>query len=139
MNRLLGLVALAATLIAGLCGLAGGYYFAKHQTTAHFLSVQNSDLRESQKETQRQIGNVLKARKDHHAQLAKIADFERRYRNADRLRVKAEHEAAIERASAGNLRAYAKGLHGLYSECREAYGDLAAEGARAASSAGAMK
>lgn len=139
MNRLLMIVAFAATIIAGLSGLAGGYLFAKHKTTAHFLSVQNSDLRESQKETQRQIAHVLKAQKEHRDQLEKIAESERRYRDADRMRQKSERERAIATSNVNSCRAYASTVTELFETCRAEYISLGHEAERSRSAAGALK
>lgn len=132
-------LALAAFVVVGVVAAAiGGHTYGTAQARAEFLAVQNSDLRESRKEVERQIAEVTKAQKEYNVAQEKISDFAIRLRSTDRLRVEAEHRASIDRAEANSLRVYAKGLHGLYSECREAYGELAVEGAKAAASAGAL-
>ena len=127
-----------ATLLLALA-FVGGHKAGQSKERAHWLEIENATLREQAKEITRQVEAVAAKQKEYNRAQTQINAFSDRLRTADRLRVKAEHEAAIERASAGNLRRYASGLHGLYSECREAYGDLAAEGARAAAAVGTMK
>jgi hypothetical protein len=132
---------IAALVLAGLMGLAffGGHQSGAAKRDAHWLGIENSTLREQAKEIARQTHAAAQKQKEFNRAQTQINDFAVRLRNADRLRVKAEHAAAVERASAESLRAYAKGLHGLFDECRAAYGDLAAEGAGAAAAAKAMK
>lgn len=124
--------------LAVAISLGIGFSFGKAQASVEYLTIQNSDIRESRKEIERQIAEVAKAQKEYNDAQKKIADFAIRLRSTDRLRVQAEHRASIDAAEANSLRIYATGIHGLYSECREAYGELAVEGARAAASAQAL-
>jgi len=137
MIRVASIFVVAFLLLA--MAFIGGHKSGQSKERAHWLEIENTTLREQAKEITRQVEAVALKQKEYNRAQTQINAFTARLRTADSLRVKAEHEAAIERASTGNLRRYASGLHGLYSECREAYGELAAEGARAAAAVGAVK
>jgi hypothetical protein len=133
-----------AAVISGVAAaLMGLSFFGGHQSgvgkeRAHWLALENATLREQAKEITRQVEAVAEKQKDYNHAQTQIADAAVRVRSADRMRVKAEHEAAIERASAGNLRNYAAKTIGLFEACRKEYIELGLEAARTAASAQSM-
>lgn len=131
-------LALAAFVVGVVAAAIGGHTYGTAQAQAEFLAIQNSDLRESRKEVERQINAVAVKQKEYNDAQNKIAEFAVRLRTTDRLRIQAEHRVRIATASAQSCRTYATGIFDLYSECRTAFGKMAEEGARAAASAGAL-
>ncbi len=127
--------AVIAGVTAALLGLAffGGHLSGAAKERAHWLGIENSTLREQAKEITRQTETLIAKQKEYNDAQIQINDFAVRLRAADRLRVKAEHQAAVERASAGNLRTYANGVHGLFETCRKEYIELGLDAAKAAS------
>jgi regulator of replication initiation timing len=124
-------------LIVSVCGF-GLYQTGRIHEKSHWLSLENSTLREQAKEIARQADKAAKAQKEYiHAQ-DEINDLAVRLRDSDRMRVKSEHRAKIEKATSANLRIYARGLHDLYSTCRKEFEAVGLEGARAASGARAL-
>jgi regulator of replication initiation timing len=124
-------------LIVSVCGF-GLYQVGRIHEKSHWLSLENSTLREQAKEIARQADKAAKAQKEYiHAQ-DEINRLAVRLSQSDRLRVQSEHRAKIEQATSANLRIYARGLHDLYSTCRKEFEAVGLEGARAASGSGAL-
>ena len=124
-------------LIVSVCGF-GLYQAGRIHEKSHWLSLENSTLREQAKEIARQADKAAKAQKEYiHAQ-DEINRLAVRLSQSDRLRVQSEHRAKIEQATSANLRIYARGLHDLYSTCRKEFEAVGLEGARAASGVGAL-
>jgi hypothetical protein len=124
-------------LIVSVCGF-GLYQAGRIHEKSHWLSLENSTLREQAKEITRQADKAAKAQKEYiHAQ-DEINRLAVRLSQSDRLRVQSEHRAKIEQATSANLRIYARGLHDLYSTCRKEFEAVGLEGARAASGSGAL-
>jgi regulator of replication initiation timing len=124
-------------LIVSVCGF-GLYQAGRIHEKSHWLSLENSTLREQAKEIARQADKAAKAQKEYiHAQ-DEINRLAVRLSQSDRLRVQSEHRAKIEQATSANLRIYARGLHDLYSTCRKEFEAVGLEGARAASGSGAL-
>jgi regulator of replication initiation timing len=124
-------------LIVSVCGF-GLYQAGRIHEKSHWLSLENSTLREQAKEIARQADKAAKAQKEYiHAQ-DEINRLAVRLSQSDRLRVQSEHRAKIEQATSANLRIYARGLHDLYSACRKEFEAVGLEGARAASGSGAL-
>ena len=124
-------------LIVLVCGF-GLYQAGRIHEKSHWLSLENSTLREQAKEIARQADKAAKAQKEYiHAQ-DEINRLAVRLSQSDRLRVQSEHRAKIEQATSANLRIYARGLHDLYSTCRKEFEAVGLEGARAASGSGAL-
>jgi hypothetical protein len=131
-------IALITSLLLAVA-FFGGHQSGQSRERSHWLEIENATLREKNQEITRQVQAVAAKQKEYNDAQIQINDFAVRLNGAERLRIQAEHRSRIDRAEANSLRTYAKGLHGLYSECREAYGELAIEGARASASAGALK
>ena len=124
-------------LIVSVCGF-GLYQAGRIHEKSHWLSLENSTLREQAKEIARQADKAAKAQKEYiHAQ-DEINRLAVRLSQSDRMRVQSEHRAKIEQATSANLRIYARGLHDLYSTCRKEFEAVGLEGARAASGSGAL-
>jgi regulator of replication initiation timing len=124
-------------LIVSVCGF-GLYQAGRIHEKSHWLSLENSTLREHAKEIARQADKAAKAQKEYiHAQ-DEINRLAVRLSQSDRLRVQSEHRAKIEQATSANLRIYARGLHDLYSTCRKEFEAVGLEGARASSGSGAL-
>jgi hypothetical protein len=134
MNRIFIALILVAASVAGFMLYQAGRIHEK----SHWLSLENSTLREQAKEITRQADKAAKAQKEYiHAQ-DEINRLAVRLSQSDRLRVQSEHRAKIEQATSANLRIYARGLHDLYSTCRKEFEAVGLEGARAASGSGAL-
>jgi regulator of replication initiation timing len=134
MNRIFIALILVAASVAGFML----YQVGRIHEKSHWLSLENSTLREQAKEIARQADKAAKAQKEYiHAQ-DEINRFAVRLSQSDRLRVQSEHRAKIEQATSANLRIYARGLHDLYSACRKEFEAVGLEGARAASGVGAL-
>jgi hypothetical protein len=133
--------AVVALIAASLMGLAffGGHQSGLAKERAHWLELENATLREQAKEITRQVQAVAEKQKEYNHAQTQIADAAVRLRSADRLRVQAEHTAAIERATAESLRVYAADTLGLFEACRDEYIELGLEAARAAAAAEALK
>ena len=123
-------LALANFAIGVIAATIGGYTYGTAQARAECLSTQNSDLRESRKEVERQIAHVTEAQKVYHAQLEIIAASERKYRAADRLRQQADRAARIATANAETCRVYAATVTDLFEACRAEYVELGHEAER---------
>jgi regulator of replication initiation timing len=124
-------------LIVSVCGF-GLYQAGRIHEKSHWLSLENSTLREQAKEIARQADKAAKAQKEYiHAQ-DEINRLAVRLSQSDRMRVQSEHRAKIEQATSANLRIYARGLHDLYSTCRKEFEAVGLEGARASSGSGAL-
>jgi regulator of replication initiation timing len=124
-------------LIVSVCGF-GLYQAGRIHEKSHWLSLENSTLREQAKEIARQADKAAKAQKEYiHAQ-DEINRLAVRLSQSDRMRVQSEHRTKIEQATSANLRIYARGLHDLYSTCRKEFEAVGLEGARAASGSGAL-
>lgn len=123
-------LALAAFAIGAIAAAFGGHTYGVAATRVEYLSVQNSDLRESRKEIERQVAHVTQAQKVYDEQVQKTNESERKYRAADRLRQRAVRAAAIATASAKTCRVYATQVTDLYEACRAEYIDLGHEAER---------
>jgi hypothetical protein len=124
-------------LIVSVCGF-GLYQAGRIHEKSHWLSLENSAIRDQAKEIARQADKAAKAQKEYiHAQ-DEINRLAVRLSQSDRMRVQSEHRAKIEQATSANLRIYARGLHDLYSTCRKEFEAVGLEGARAASGSGAL-
>jgi hypothetical protein len=133
--------AVVALIAASLMGLAffGGHQSGGAKERARWLELENATLREQAKEITRQVEAVAEKQKEYDHAQTQIADAAVRLRSADRLRVQAEHTAAIERATAESLRTYAADTLGLFEACRDEYIKLGLEAARLAAALGALK
>jgi hypothetical protein len=129
----------ALILIAAAAGAFMAYQAGKVHERTHWLALENSTLREQAKEITRQVEAVAAKQKEYNHAQDQIADAAVRLRSADRLRVQAEHTAAIERATAESLRVYAADTLGLFESCRTEYIELGLEAARLAAALGALK
>ncbi len=125
-------VALITALLLAVA-FFGGHQSGQSRERAHWLALENATLREQAKEITRQVEAVAAKQKEYNHAQTQIADAAVRLRSADRLRIQAEHTAAIERATAESLRTYANGVHGLYEACRKEYIELGLDAAKAAS------
>jgi hypothetical protein len=94
--------------------------------------LESATLREQAREITRQMNAVAKKQKEYNYAQKQISNLATRLRGSDRLRVQAEHAAAIERATTESIRAYATGINGLYETCRREYIEMGLEAARAA-------
>jgi len=134
MNRIFIALILVAASVTGFML----YQVGRIHEKSHWLSLENSTLREQAKEIARQVEQAAKAQKEYiHAQ-DEINDLAVRLRDSDRMRVQSDHKAKIEKATSANLRIYARGLHDLYSTCRKEFEAMGLEGARAASGVKAL-
>ncbi len=126
-----------ASAVAASIALAATAYVAfnagKRSERADWIISENATLREQAKEITRQVTLVAKKQKEYNDAQAKINADAVRLRSTNRLRVQAEHAAAVERASAESCRTYASGINGLFETCRAEYIELGIEAARAAS------